>query len=63
MYTRERKIQVVRFYHENNLYQISKKFSLNTKTIGCWDKDEKKIEKRKKKGFQESKLCQTYSGS
>ena len=47
-YTREFKIQVVRFYHENNLYQTSKKFSLNTKTIGRWVRDEAKIKKSKK---------------
>ena len=33
------------FYHENNLY---KKFSLNTKTVGRWVKDEEKIKKSTK---------------
>ena len=29
-YTREFKLEVVKFYHENNLYQMAKGFSLNT---------------------------------
>ena len=33
-YTREYKLKMVHFYHQNNLYQTSKRFSLNTKTIG-----------------------------
>ena len=47
-YTREYKLEVVRFYHQNNLYRTSKRFSLNTKTIGRWVADEEKIKKSKK---------------
>ena len=47
-YTREYKLEVVRFYHQNNLYQTSKRFSLNTKTIGRWVADEDKIKNSKK---------------
>ena len=34
-YTREEKLKVIHFYHSNgeNLYQTSKKFLLNTKTV------------------------------
>ena len=46
-YSREFKLKVVTFYPENNLYQTSKIFSLNTKTILRWARDEK-IEKAKK---------------
>ena len=35
-YTREYKLEVVRFYREHNLYQTAKRFSLNTKTVGRW---------------------------
>ena len=44
-YTREFKLKVVTFYRENNLYQTSKLFSLNTRTILRWAKDEGQIEK------------------
>ena len=47
-YTREFKLKVVTFYRENNLYQTSKFFSLNTKTVLRWAQDEQKIEKGKK---------------
>ena len=35
-YIREYKLEVVSFYREHNLYQTAKRFSLNTKTVGCW---------------------------
>ena len=44
-YTREYKLEVVKFYQENNLYQTAKRFSLNTKTIGRWVADIEKIKK------------------
>ena len=47
-YTIEYKLEVVCFYCENNLYQTAKRFSLNTKTIGCWVADKEKIKKSKK---------------
>ena len=49
-YTREKKLEVLEFYksHQSNLYQTSKKFSLNTKTILRWIKDEEKIKESKK---------------
>ena len=47
-YTREYKLEVVRFYRENNLYQTAKRFSLSTKTIGQWVADEEKIKKSRK---------------
>ena len=47
-YTREYKLEVVRFYRENNLYQTAKRFSLDTKTIRRWVADEEKIKKIKK---------------
>ena len=49
-YTREFKLSVVKFYRENNnnLYQISKRFSLNTKTLLRWIGDEEGIKKSKK---------------
>ena len=37
-YVREFKLTVVNHYCENNLYQTSKRFSLNTKTILRWAK-------------------------
>lgn len=42
-YTRKFKLDVVSFYWQNNLYQTSKKFSLNTKTILRWAASEKTI--------------------
>ena len=47
-YTREFKLEVVKFYRENNLYQTAKQFSLNTKTIGRWVADEDQIKKSRK---------------
>ena len=49
-YTREFKLSVVNFYRDNNsnLYQTSKRFSLNTKTLLRWIGDEDGIKKSKK---------------
>ena len=47
-YTREFKLDVVKFYRENNLYKASKRFSLNTKTVLQWIKDEETIKSSKK---------------
>ena len=49
-YTREFKLSVVKFYRENNnnFYQTSKRFSLNTKTVLRWIGDEEGIKKSKK---------------
>ena len=47
-YTREYKLEVVRFYRENNLYQTAKRFSLNTKTVRRVA-DEEKINKASKR--------------
>ena len=47
-YTRERKLEVIAFYHRNNLYQTSKKFALNTKTVLRWVREEEKIRETKK---------------
>ena len=59
-YTREYKFEVVRFYHQNNLYQTFKRFSLNTKTIGRWVADEGKIKNSKKasKRVKHARRCQ-----
>ena len=38
----------MKFYHENNLHQTAKQFSLNTKTIGRWVADEDQIKKSRK---------------
>ena len=48
-YIREFKISVVEFYRENNNnpYQTSKRFSLNTKTLLRWIGDEDSIKKSK----------------
>ena len=44
-YTREFKLNVVKFYRDNgnNLYKTHKMFSLNTKTILRWISSEKTI--------------------
>ena len=44
-YTREEKIQVVTWHYANGgkVYRTAKHFSLNTKTILRWIKDEEKI--------------------
>ena len=47
-YTREFKLAVVNHYRENNMYQTSRRFSLNTKTILRWAGDEEKLKKAKK---------------
>jgi len=49
-YTREFKLSVVKFYRENNnnLYQTSKRFSLNTKIVLQWVGDEEGIKNSKK---------------
>ena len=47
-YKRERKLEVIAFYHSSNLYKTSREFSLNTKTILRWVKDEQKIRGSKK---------------
>ena len=47
-YSREYKLEVVMAYHETNLYQTAKRFSLNTRTIGRWVADVEKIKKSKK---------------
>ena len=49
-YTREeKKIGVLKWYNENdcNLYKTCKKFTLNTKTVQRWMKDEEKIKNSK----------------
>ena len=50
-YKRERKLEVTAFYHSSNLYKTSREFSLNTKTILRWVKDEQKIRGSKKGSF------------
>ena len=47
-YVREFKLVVVSHYCENKLYQTSKRFSLNTKTILRRVADEEKLKKTKK---------------
>ena len=47
-YTREYKLEVVHFFRKHDLYQTAKRFSLNTKTVGCWIANEEKIKKSKK---------------
>ena len=43
-YSRKTKLEVLEFYHSSSyLYQVSKMFDLNTKTILHWAKDENKI--------------------
>ena len=39
-YTGEYKLEVVKVYQGTNLYQTTKRFSLNMKTIGCWVADD-----------------------
>lgn len=59
-YSREKKLLVVKFYHENdnNLYQTCKKFSLNSKTVLRWIRDKKKI-KKSSKGSKRVKFGRT----
>ena len=49
-YAREEKLRIVNSYYENgkNLYQTCKTFSMNSKTVLRWIKDEEKIRKSKK---------------
>ena len=47
-YTRETKLEVVRFYHENSLYLTAKKFGLNTKVILRWVKQNGDFSKQEK---------------
>ena len=49
-HSREKKLKVVKFYHENhcNMYQTCKKFELNSKTVKRWVVDEEKIKNSKK---------------
>ena len=47
-YTHEFKLEVEAFYRNNNLYQTSMKFSLNTKTILRWVQKEELIDTSKK---------------
>ena len=44
-YSREEKLKVVKNYHDNgkNLYRTCKRFSMNSKTVMRWVKDEEKI--------------------
>ncbi len=44
-YTRKFKLEVVKYYRENNLYRTSKFYSL---TVLRWVKDETKLKKEKK---------------
>jgi transposase-like protein len=69
---RDFKLTVVNHYCENNLYQTSKRFSLNTKTILRWVADKEKQNKAKKGSKHtitvrkaafpemETELCQEY---
>ena len=61
-YTREYKLEMVRFYREHNLYQTAKRFSLNTKTVGRWVSNEEKIKKSKRCQFPdvEEELYREY---
>ena len=49
-YGREEKLKTLKFYRDNgrNLYKTCKRFSLNTKTVLRWIKDEEKIRSRSK---------------
>ena len=47
-YTKEYKLEVVHFFHEHNLYQTAKQFSLNTKTAGCCIANEEKIKRARR---------------
>ena len=42
-YARDFKLTVVNHYRENNLYQTSRRFSLNLKTVLRWVADEEKL--------------------
>ena len=47
-YVREFKLTIVNHYCENNLYQMSKRFSLNMKMILRWVVNKEKLKKAKK---------------
>jgi transposase-like protein len=59
-YTREFKLEVVKFYREHNLYQMAKQFSLNTKTVGRWvaDEDQRKKSRKASKHVTHTRKCQ-----
>ena len=44
-YSREEKLKVIKYYHDNgkNLYKTCKRFSMNSKSVMRWVKDEEKI--------------------
>ena len=42
-YSREFKLEVVRFYHNSNLSNTTKQFELNSKTVLRWVKQEKTL--------------------
>ena len=58
-YTREEKIKVVNSYYScgQNLYQTCKTFSMNSKTIIRWIKDEEKIRDSKKGSKRAKFIC------
>ena len=45
--TRDKKLKVISFYKENNLYRTSKHFNINTTSVLRWVKDEVKIKESK----------------
>ena len=51
MYSREEKLKVVKYYHDNgkNLYQTCKRFSMNSKTVMLCvnDKEDPRQQQRK----------------
>ena len=55
-YTREFKLEVVKFKQSKNLYQACKSFKLNSKTVLRWEKDKDKI-KAGKKGSKHVQHC------
>ena len=59
-YTREFKLGVLHFYKSSgtNFYKTAKNFSLNTKNVLRWIKDEQKLRESKK-----SKTAKTFKGA
>ena len=57
-YTCEFKLIIVHFYRANNLYQMSNKLPLNTKTILRWAGNEELEDKRCQEGKQACRSCQ-----
>ena len=57
-YSREEKLKVVKYYHDNgkNLYQTCKRFSMNSKSVMRWVKDEEKIRGSSSKGSKRVKF-------